>query len=199
MASGSVNDQQATRDDNNNEQDRGFVPIPYVSGTSEALGRILGKAGFKVAMKPCRTLRQELVAPKDKIQTLDKAGVVYKIGCGDCEASYIGHTSKNLRDRVKQHKTATDQGKTLDSGVAEHAWSKHHEIDWDNVKVLDQESNEKRRLIKESLFIKSEAPTMNRDLGKDLSPAFLSFIHRSEGSSLENTTRGPSPADLVLH
>ena len=33
MASGSVRDHQATRDENSNEKDRGFVSIPYVSGT----------------------------------------------------------------------------------------------------------------------------------------------------------------------
>ena len=51
------------------------------------------------------------------MDTSDKLGVVYQIKCKECDASYIGHTSKNLRDRVKQHKSATDKGKTMDSAI----------------------------------------------------------------------------------
>ena len=118
------------------EPTKGYVTLPYVKGITEAISRILHTAGFKVAMKPCRTLREELVAPKDKVSLLDKAGVVYQIPCGECDASYIGQTSKNLRDRVKQHRTATDKGKIDDSAIAEHSWSSHHNIDWENIKVV---------------------------------------------------------------
>ena len=79
MASGSVRDHQASRDINHNGKDRSFVSIPYVSGTSEALGRVLGKAGFKVAMKPCRTLRQELVAPRTRSRLLTKLELSTKL------------------------------------------------------------------------------------------------------------------------
>ena len=158
--------EEATNQNDMSEKDaKGYVTLPYVKGTTEAISRVLNKAGFKVAMKPCRTLRDQLVAPKDKVDTLDKAGVVYQIQCEECDASYIGHTSKNLKDRVKQHKSATDKGKTHDSAIAEHAWTSHHTIRWDDVKVLDQESVDKRRIIKESLHIRSKGPQMNRDFG----------------------------------
>ena len=157
---------------------KGFVTLPYLKGTTEAISQLLHKAGFKVAVKPHRTLRQQLVAPKDHTSTLDKAGVVYRISCNECDSSYIGHTSKNLRDRVKQHKSATDKGKTTDSAIADHAWSSHHTIDWENVEVLDQESTDRRRIIKESLFIRSKCPRMNRDLGLEVSQAYNGIIPR---------------------
>ena len=164
-------------------QPKGYVTLPYVKGTTEAISRVLSRAGFKVAMKPCRTLREQLVHPKDKLNTLDKAGVVYQIQCDECEASYIGHTSKNLRDRVKQHKSATDKGKINDSAIAEHAWTSHHSIDWDNVKVLDQESGERHRQIKESLHIRTRGPQKNRDQGLDISVAYNSIIRAHSGPS----------------
>ena len=179
------------------DQSKGYVTLPYIKGTTEAISRVLNKAGFKVAMKPCRTLRQELVAPKDKVSLLDKAGVVYQIPCGDCSASYIGHTGKNLRDRVKQHKATTDKGKTNDSAIAEHSWSSHHSIDWENVKVLDQESIEKRRQIKESLLIRSKAPEMNRDLGLEVSEAYSSIIQLHTGPP-DGNSRG-RPSDVTTH
>ena len=178
------------------EPTKGYVTLPYVKGTTEAISRILHTAGFKVAMKPCRTLREELVAPKDKVSLLDKAGVVYQIPCGECDASYIGQTSKNLRDRVKQHRTATDKGKIDDSAIAEHSWSSHHNIDWENIKVLDQESVDKRRLIKESLLIRSRAPKINRDLGLEVSEAYSSIIQLSTGP-LDGKSRG-SPSDVTM-
>ena len=199
MSVGSTEVSEQVRNENTRqERDKGFVSLPYVSGTTEAIGRVLGNAGFKVAMKPCRTLRQELVAPKDVTPTMEKAGVVYQIGCKDCDATYIGHTSKNLKDRVKQHRSATDKDKTIKSGVAEHAWTQHCVIDWLNVKVLVQESQKKRRQIKQSLLIKSSTEEMHRDSGIDLSIAFLRLIHRSEGPTQVMTTRVCSP-DNVHH
>ena len=58
-------------------------------------------------MKPQRTLKQVLVHPKDKAEDGEKAGVVYKINCAECEASYIGQTGRNFQVRLKEHKRAT--------------------------------------------------------------------------------------------
>ena len=137
-------------------------------------------------MKPHRTLRQELVNPKDKVSNLDKAGVVYQINCQDCDACYIGHTSKNLRDRVKQHRTAIDKGKSEDSAVAEHAWTAHHTIDWNNVQVLDQDSDDKHRQIKECFLIRSRSPHANCDLGLEITSAYS--IIRGSSRTAEGST-----------
>ena len=188
-------DPPESNDTETDERSRGFVTLPYVQGTTEAVSRVLTQAGFRVAMKPCRTLRQELVAPKDKVDTLDKSGVVYQIRCQECDSSYIGHTSKNLKDRVKQHRTATEKGRMNDSAIAEHAWKAHHAIDWENVKVLDQETVDKRRQIKESLLIRSLGPEMNRDLGLEVTPAYRSFIQTNTGGT-DGISRG-LPSDVT--
>ena len=44
------------------------VVIPYVNGLSEAVSRIFNKFGVGAASKPFRTIRNELVHPKDKVQ-----------------------------------------------------------------------------------------------------------------------------------
>ena len=129
------------------------------------------RAGFKVAMKPYWTLRQDLVTPKDKI--CDKHGVVYKINCSECDATYIGQTGRNLSQRVKEHHTATVKGQVTNSGIAQHAWDEHHDIDWDNIKILAQESSEGHRQVREALFIHEQAPSMNRDVGIDVPQVYF--------------------------
>ena len=110
------------------------------------------------------------MAPKDHIT--DKHSVIYKINCADCDAIYVGQTGRNLSQRVKEHKSATDKGQVNNSGIAQHAWEQHHQIDWDHVEILAQESSDRRRQVSEALFIKQLAPSMNRDTGLDIPPVY---------------------------
>ena len=147
-----------------------------MKGVSEPISRILRTAGLKVAMKPHQTMRQMLGTPKDRDDLLDKAGVVYQIECKDCEASYVGQTGRHLRERLKEHTKALEKGNTMNSGVAEHAFEKHHNIDLDNIRVLDTESNQSKRLVREALRIRSLGPSMNRDRGIDLPASLLRLV-----------------------
>ena len=160
---------------NQDKDVKGFMSIPYVKGVSEPISRILHSTGLEVAMRPCRTLRQSLVHPKDKDEDQDKAGVVYKIKCNDCDAAYVGHTGRHLRERMKEHRRAFEKGNSLESGVAEHAMTSGHSIDW-KPEILDREAYQNRRLIKESLHIKQQAPSMNRETGIQVNKAYDSLI-----------------------
>ena len=50
---------------------------------------------IRVAYKPITTLRHLLINVKDKDEPSDRQGVVYKIKCADCQATYIGETGRN--------------------------------------------------------------------------------------------------------
>ena len=63
----------------------------------------------------------------------------------------------------------------LESGVAEHVVDTGHHIDW-TVKVLDQDLNQRRRLVREAVCIKKVQPSMNRDQGYELSKAYNKLI-----------------------
>ena len=119
-------------------------------------------------MKPQSTLRQLFGNPKDKDPIMDKAGVVYRINCKDCEASYVGQTGRHLKERIKEHKKLVETGNTAHSGVAEHAFEAHHEINFDNIEVIHVESNQKRRLVSEAITIQTTEPAMNRERGCEL-------------------------------
>ena len=151
-------------------------------------------------MKPYRNLKQELVAPKDRVK--DKSGVVYEISCADCTAKYVGQTGRNLSQRVKEHRGATENGQPEKSGIAQHAWEAHHEIAWDNIKVLEQEPWERRRQIKEALLIKQTAPSMNRDCGIDLPQVYNALVPKptTGGAPLPREPAAPrEPGTNPLH
>ncbi|XP_072022533.1 uncharacterized protein [Amphiura filiformis] len=81
---------------------KGQVVLPYIKGISEALRRNFQKVGIRVTFKPTRTLRQFLVAPKDKTDKKDVIGPVYMIPCqgqttrGTCQESYIGSSADSV-------------------------------------------------------------------------------------------------------
>ena len=49
---------------------------------------------------------------KDKLQTTQRAKVVYKFSCLDCDASYIGKTKRTMAERKNEHfKALTEHSK----------------------------------------------------------------------------------------
>jgi len=72
------------------------VVIPYVKGLSEAVSRIFTKFGVSVTSKPFKTIRNELVHPKDKVQYEELSECIYQIPCKHCDKVYVGETGRNL-------------------------------------------------------------------------------------------------------
>ena len=62
-----------------------------------------------------------------------KSCVVYHIPC-------IVETIRRLETRMKEHQNACKRGETERSTIVEHAWSEHHQIDWEGEAIVDRES-----------------------------------------------------------
>ncbi|CAH1259177.1 Hypp2188 [Branchiostoma lanceolatum] len=71
--------QQNNRNPGTRERDNGRITLPYIKTVSEPLRRIFASHGISTCFKPTNTLRQLLVAPKDKTPREEKCGVVYHI------------------------------------------------------------------------------------------------------------------------
>ena len=78
------------------------VSLPYVNHISYAIARILRNLDIMVSFHPHHTLHQHLVRVKDTIPVESRNGVIYKIPCKDCPASYVGQTKWSLAIRLKE-------------------------------------------------------------------------------------------------
>ena len=116
------------------------------------------------------TIRSQLVRPKDKTSPEKKTGVVYDISCNGCGEHCIGETSRALGKRLGEHPL-----KQTASAVWEHQSTTQHEIDWEGIKILDQETGDIKRKIKKVIHNRHQRPTLNRD-GDYEPPAILNRL-----------------------
>ena len=141
------------------------IVIPYIHGVSESIKQALFNHDIRVCMKPCRTLRQILVHPKDPIPMDQRSGVVYEILCGACQQVYMGQTNRNFACRLKEHRRAFKNIDEIRSAVAEHAFNTSHSIDRGNARVIDMCLHHHTHLLLESRHITSKKNPGNRERG----------------------------------
>jgi hypothetical protein len=146
---------------------KGQIVLPYIKGLSDALRRTFGNYGVRVCFKPTQTLRQILVAPKDKTEKKDIAGPVYHIPCqgqtsrGQCSESYIGETERSLKTRFLEHRRPSSTSSEVSQHI--HIESPGHRVDLDKVNILDRESRYFERGVKEAIYIRVNQPSLNKD------------------------------------
>ena len=54
---------------NKGDKPKGFIILPYIGPTTDAIARVIRKTGIQVHLRPYNTIRNRLVHPKDKIRS----------------------------------------------------------------------------------------------------------------------------------
>ena len=67
-----------------------------------------------------------------------------------CEAVYISETKRTLVQRVQEHKRAVRNADISKNEIADHSWTKDHQFNWNEKKIIDQEKAWIERKIKET-------------------------------------------------
>ena len=126
--------------------------------------------GLKTVFAAKDTLKKRLTHVKPKGIGKEK-NLVYKIPC-QCGANYIGETGRQLQVRVNEHrrnwekmKKEKEEGNDMDiisSLLAAHAVEKEHQIEWEEVTILANEANMKRRKIHEAAAIYLEEEVISQ-------------------------------------
>ena len=122
------------------------------------------KIGFKTSihLENCFSFKDVVSEPLRSCQ-------IYNFMCGSYNASYIGKLFRHIKVRVSEHQGVSHwTGKhlkgTLSTSVRDHMLDCNHIVGWDVFKVLGRESNHWLLEIKESLFIKGERPSLNKNI-----------------------------------
>ena len=136
--------------------------IPYLSKVSEKFKKLSHIQGFNNAYKPINKMNRFIKTGKDRLCKEDHCGMVYKINCLDCESSYIGQTKRKLKTRIKEHKVDIRRSISKMSVVSRHQVNEMHELDWDNIRILDTEQSLLKRRIFEMIYIKSQISSINK-------------------------------------
>ena len=144
---------------------RASLTLPYLGGLSESLRRVLSPLAIQVTFRPFRTLRQELVHPKDPVPINRRKGVVYSIPCAECSRAYIRQTGRSLDHRLQEHCRALKNGDVAASAIAEHVFSCNHKVDLSKASVIDAHPHTQTRCMLESWHIQHHPASLNRGKG----------------------------------
>ena len=137
------------------------IVVPYHQGLSESYKNICKKYGIEVHLKGGHTIKDLLMAPKDKDPLLKKSGVIYRYKCDrmHCDDEYIGESARNFEERYKEHLKAP-------SPIYDHLNISGHDVTIDNFTILGREDQNLLRTIKETLYIRANNPSLNMNIGK---------------------------------
>ena len=141
------------------------LTLPYLDGLSESLCRVLSPLAIQVTFHPFRTLRRELVHPKDPVPINCRKGVVYSIPCAECPRAYIGQTGRSLDHRLQEHRRALKNRDVAASAIAEHVFSCNHKVDLSKASVIDAHPHTQTCCMLESWHIQHHPASLNRGKG----------------------------------
>ena len=133
---------------------------------------------LEVAHLPTRKLRSEICHLKVKKTLQEKAGVVYRIDCENCDASYVGETGRQVRNRMAEHENDIRMKKPA-SKVSEHVQQTGHRFKFNDVSILDNSNHRKTRLHLESIHTFKDTNAINRSLilNSTYQPLFSWFFY----------------------
>ena len=89
------------------------------------------------------------------------SNVIYKVCCKDCQAFYVGLTTRRLQQRLHEHSTKEE------SALYRHSTETGHQVNFDSPTILDKDTIKTRLLIKETLHIQDSGAksSLNRNIG----------------------------------
>ena len=139
-----------------NKVQKRLVFVQYRGKCTEVFAKDLHGVGAPCSVvMTLRKLRTVLPSLKPQVELSLRSGVVYKISCSGCQASYVGQTGRHLLQRFKEHTYSGPVKMHFQQCNIKPAFEKH-------VTVLGATSRGTQHLLTlEALWIREEAPTLN--------------------------------------
>ena len=170
-------------DDRKGKKPLAYAKLPYISGVTDRIARILQKGNIKTRFCTVKKIKNVLPSPKDSHPPLQSMGV-YEVPCC-CGRSYVGQSKRSISQRLKEHERAMKLHQWDASAVAEHyASSPGHKIMFNATRVLAKTEEYHPRLIREAIEIAKRPNNFNREDGYNLSRIWRGFLAQSNDQRL---------------
>lgn len=156
-----------------------FFTIPYVPSISERFNIITKHLDVRLSYFNLNKLHRFIKVHKDPVPKSACSNVVYKIECENCDASYVGQTSRQLHTRIKKHRNHIRQNTSYHSVITDHRLHFNHDFKWNDVRILDREPIYNKCLISEMIYIKRQDNVSNLQTDTDsLHEAYVNTINK---------------------
>lgn len=155
-----------------------YVKFPYIKEISHKIAKLFKPYNYQLAFYNTRTIRELFTNLKDSTPLSEKSSIVYKIPCKNCSSCYIGQTKQYAKCRIKQHNydcAPKNFNKIEKTALADHHFVNDHVFDFDAFKILDTETNFKKRNISEMIHIQINN-TINKRTDTDNLSKIYTFI-----------------------
>lgn len=147
----------STKKSSSKDPNNKYIAMPYAFGLSEKLKHILSKHNITICHKAHNLIGSLFTVLKSKTPNKKKSNVIYSIPCLNCPKKYIGMTTQLLENRLKGHKYQ----KNASTALHKHERDTNHEFHFNDTKILAQDNNYKKLIVKEMVQIKKEKDCVN--------------------------------------
>jgi len=138
-----------------------MLVLPYISNISETIKSSIDSNKYLTGYRILNKLTGYIKRHKDNNKHDTKNNIVYKIFCNNCSASYVGQTKRQLKTRINEHEKNVRFDESKHSVITKHMIENNHTFNWQNVKIMDYETNYFKRLISEMIYIKTQDNGLN--------------------------------------
>ena len=137
------------------------MELPQVCDVVDVIKNTCKKYGIQVYFRGGKTIKNLLVAPKDREHITQKSGIIYRYKCDrvECDEKYIGESARTFGERYKEHLKCP-------SPIYHHSNITGHNTTLDNFSIVGREDQNLMRLIKEAIYIRVNNPSLNKNIGK---------------------------------
>lgn len=144
------------------QQSPSLFIVPYASSVSKKLFPVLKKHNFKLVYSCKNKLAKFIKTGKDMLDLMSESCVIYKINCKDCNASYVRQTKRQLRTRLKKHRSDINKRSGSPSIISTHRINFQHDFEWNNVEILNRKCSYDKNLVSEMIHIKKQSFGINK-------------------------------------
>ena len=140
---------------------RPYMVVPYYQGLSESVEEKLQQVwGTSLLQRRCYH-QEPPDGPQGPGSYAEKSRVIYRYNCDrvDCDEEYIGESSRTFGERFKEHQKAL-------SPIYDYYNITGHLVSIDNFSIVGREDQSLIRTIRETLYIRVNNPSLNRNIGK---------------------------------